>query len=99
MDPNDLRKFLDNIDILIDALGNKQKKPVSAEKMSRKFARRSIVATCNISKGSTITKDMITFKRPGTGISPKEYKKVLGKKTSRDIKNDELLVWDDLKKK
>lgn len=96
MDSLDLKKFLKNIDNIITILGEKEKKPINAEKNSRRFARRSIVASCDISKGNTITGDMIAFKRPGTGISPMFYDKVIGKKASRDIKNDEILVWDDL---
>jgi len=96
MDPNDLMKFNESINFIMKGLGSEEKKPVSAEKNSIKYARRSIVSAYDISKGSILTKDMITFKRPGTGISPDLYEKVIGKKAKRDIKDDEILSWDDL---
>jgi len=37
---------------------------------------------------------MLTFKRPGTGISPTDIDKVLGKKTSINIKEDAILTFD-----
>jgi N-acetylneuraminate synthase len=97
MDPADLKKFLENVNHVVTITGDCKKRLVYAEKNSRKFARRSIVAYGDITKGKIITKDMIAFKRPGTGISPQYYKKIIGKKASRDVKNDEILVWDDLK--
>ena len=95
MDPSDLQKFRKNVDFVIKISGKEEKKPIDAEKSSRKFARRSIVASKNISKGGAITKNMIDFKRPGTGINPKFYEKVIGKKAKREIKSDEILSWDD----
>ena len=96
MDPQDLIKFNENMDIIMKISGEEKKKVIEAEKTSRKFARRSIVAINDIPEGNIITKNMITFKRPGTGISPKCYEQVLGMKAKRDIKNDEILSWDDL---
>jgi sialic acid synthase SpsE len=39
---------------------------------------------------------MLTFKRPGTGISPKFLEKVIGKKAKRDIGKDKVIEWKDL---
>ena len=67
-----------------------------SEKEAVKFARRSLVSAIKIPKNSTITKDMLDVKRPGTGISPKFFEKILGKKTLRDISEDEVLQWVDI---
>jgi len=96
MNPLDLIEFRKNVDIIMGILGEEIKKPIEAEKASRKYARRSIVTNQDIFKGVNITKDMIDFKRPGTGINPKFYVKVLGMKAKRNIKNDEILTWNDL---
>ncbi|MCG3221080.1 MAG: N-acetylneuraminate synthase family protein [Candidatus Heimdallarchaeota archaeon] len=96
MDPSDLIEFRKNIDFIMSILGEEEKKPINAEKSSRKFARRSIVADQDILKGEIITIDMISFKRPGTGINPKFCEKVIGMKAKRNIKNDEILSWKDL---
>ncbi len=39
---------------------------------------------------------MLAIKRPGTGIKPKFINKVIGKKTKKDIKKDELIKFEDL---
>ena len=96
MDPEDLIKFRKNIELVKTILGEMEKKPIDAEAMSRKFARRSVVITQDVFEGDVITKEMIAFKRPGTGISPKFFKQIVGKKAKRDIKDDEILSWDDL---
>ena len=66
------------------------------EENSRKFARRSLVAACDIKEGTTLSDEMIEAKRPGTGISPIYYDIIIGKTTVADIKKDELLQWDKI---
>ena len=47
-----------------------------------------------INKGIVITKEMLTYKRPGTGISPTEIDKIIGKKALVDIEDDTILSFD-----
>jgi len=67
---------------------------LETEAAARKNARRSLVALCEIAKGRVITRDMLTFKRPGTGISPAEIEQVIGKKAMVDILEDEIICRD-----
>jgi len=96
MDENDLKRFVENVKLLQEIVGMEEKKPLKSEEPSRKFARRSIVAKVDIPAGTIITNDMITFKRPGTGISPKFVNGIIGKKAKKDIKEDEIIKWDYL---
>lgn len=77
-----------NIDI---ALGDGIKKVQEVEKKNRLVARKSIVACKNISKGEIILEDMITVKRPGTGISPMRLREVVGSRAIKDFKKNELI--------
>jgi sialic acid synthase SpsE len=52
-----------------------------------------LVAAVEIPKDHVIAREMIAIKRPGTGISPSEIQKVLGKIARRAIKRDEVLTW------
>ena len=54
-------------------------------------ARKSIVAAVDIKKGGVISRDMLAFKRPGTGIPPDHADKLIGKIAKFDILNDALL--------
>lgn len=96
MDVDDCQKFVRNMDLLNKINGEYNKKTMPCEAMSRKQARRSIVANKDLKTGTKITRDNITFKRPGTGISPQYLDIVLGREVKRDIKNDQLLSWDDV---
>ena len=66
--------------------------------MSRKNARRSIVLRKNINVGEKISKNNIICKRPGTGISPQYWDKVLGQFSKKKMKVDHILQWSDIKK-
>ena len=48
-------------------------------------------------KGTIITEDLLTLKKPGTGIQKAEMSEVIGKRLKRDWPHDRLLVWDALK--
>jgi len=94
MDKNDLIQFCKRISKLNELLGQYEKKPILTEEISRKNARRSLVATRLIKAGDKIQYDDITWKRPGNGISPVDIEKVVGKKTREDISSDSVLSWE-----
>ena len=65
-----------------------------------KFAYASVVTIKDMAKGEIFTKNNLWVKRPGTGqILAENYNKILGKKASRDIKNNTQLKWKDVLKK
>jgi len=65
-----------------------------AEEKAFMYARKSIVAKVEISKGTIITENMLTCKRPGSGIYPKHIDKFVGSKTIVDIKADTTLTFE-----
>jgi N-acetylneuraminate synthase len=62
----------------------------------RGLFNKSIVANKDLQRGTILSEDMITFKKPGTGISPDKLNLVLGKKINRDIQYDELIQLSDV---
>ena len=90
MDPTDLKKFIGHLKLLEKIVGKEIKEPIKSEYLARKYARRSIVAKVDIPKNTIIREDMLTFKRPGTGISPKFLNEVIGKKTKKTIKKNDI---------
>lgn len=91
MDPEDLKQFIQNLEFIREIIGQTEKKPIESEMPARLYARRSIVAKRDIPKGTLITEDMITFKRPGTGLSPNEIGQILGRETKKRILEDEII--------
>lgn len=96
MDPSDVSKFRNNVAFLSRINGSSNKQPLICESSARKEARRSIVAKKDIKKGDTISDSNITFKRPGTGISPSRVDEVIGKTANQDICEDTLLDFEML---
>jgi len=96
MDYKDLIVLNNNIDMIDKIKGEKIKHPIESERKARLYARRSIVANINICKGIKIKSDMLSYKRPGTGISPKYVHMVLDREAKKDIKKDEILKWGDI---
>jgi len=64
------------------------------QKMNR--ARRSVVLTRPGKAGEMVTADMITFKRPGFGITPELASLVVGRRLVADVEPDAPLRWDAL---
>lgn len=97
LDYKDLSNFKKNVKIVSQLLGLSKKKSIKNEKLSRLYARRSIVISQDLKKNSKINTSNISYKRPGTGISPVYFKEVLGKKINRNLEYDHILNWKDLK--
>lgn len=91
MDPDDARNILQGIEFIDSLRGSYDLKCLDTEYAARNNARRSIVTTCDIKKGTILTTDMLTFKRPGTGIPPEKMDEIIGKKTKIDIADDTIL--------
>jgi N-acetylneuraminate synthase len=96
MDPDDLRKIVENINLLEKIIGKETKTRIGSEEISKAYARRSIVAKIDIAKDAIIEENMLICKRPGTGINPKFLDRVIGKRAKRGIKEDEILKMEDL---
>jgi N-acetylneuraminate synthase len=96
MDKNDLMKFVQKINDDITIIGNYNKSSLSSEEISRKNARRSIVAKRKIKKGEKLYVESLTFKRPAFGISPAYIDQVTNMHARHDIHQDDIINWSDL---
>lgn len=96
MDKDDLLNFRKRIDDYIEIFGLENKAPIDNETISRINARRSIVIRKNLKKGDRISKDNITYKRPGTGIPVSFWNQIIGAKLNKDVKEDQILKWSDI---
>ena len=95
MDLEDLAKWTACLKILDAAQGKDGYRNVLAtEEQPRALARRSLVSRIAIPRATTVTEDMLTYKRPGTGSSPADLELVVGRRANLDIAEDETLTWD-----
>ena len=89
INPKELKTLRDNVDELLCAEGKGTKKVLKCEAQTRKLARRSLVAKQYIKKGEKFTIKNIIPKRPGGGISPNYFYKILGKIAKKNFQYDE----------
>lgn len=94
VDPRELKEMVQAIRHVEAALGTSKKYVIPAEKHTYLYDKRSLVAACDIPKGTVITKEMLTHKRPGTGIRPKYVDVIIGRSAVIDIQSDTTLTWE-----
>lgn len=96
MDPEELIKWVDAVKKIEMALGSSKKKPSKTEIEIAKIARKSIVSVNDLEIGDIVRFKDISIKRPGSGISPKEIRNVIGKRVKKKISKDNVIYWEDL---
>lgn len=97
MDVHDLTRFVAQLDRVHTLLGpSTHKAPIVSESISRLNARRSIVLARDVAIGHRLETADLTYKRPGTGVSPLHWDEVLGRTVARALKADDVLQWEDL---
>lgn len=99
MDPQNLKKLIDEAKELHTMLGGK-KEPLKEEQVTIDFAFATVVSIKAIQKGELFTKENIWVKRPGTGeIQAEFFENILGTKACHDIENDVHLKISDIQGK
>ena len=64
---------------------------------TRRVFQKSIVLSRNLKKGNKIQSKDLAFKKPGDGLSPNLYKKLLNKKLLKDKLKDDQIKLTDIK--
>jgi len=94
--PDELASLCREIRTVTTALGDGDKRPMPSEMEVRSLVRKSLVAAAPIATNAKITLAAMTAKRPGTGVSPMDFWRYVGKTASRDMAADDNFAEDDL---
>lgn len=95
----EFKNFVENIRKIEIILGSRKKKFSKEEEQIKTVARKSIVSKINLYKNRKINLKDLTFKRPGTGISPLDYKKVTKNKLKINLEKDKVITKNMLRYK
>lgn len=95
-EPEQMEKLVRECRNVAAALGSYERSVTEEELAQRVKMRRSIVAAKHIPAGHVLSMEDLDAKRPGDGIPPDEFARVVGKKVKRDMEADEMLFPDDL---
>ena len=91
LEPSQFKEMVEKIRNIELALGDGIKKPSQSEIQNIDIVRKSIVAKTKINKGDILNENNLTTKRPGRGISPMKWDKILNTKALKDYKEDDLI--------
>ncbi len=91
LEPVELKSMIDGIRAVELALGDGIKRVMPSEIANLGIARKSIMASQQINAGEIFTEGNLTTKRPGTGISPMDWNKFIGRAAKRDYLADEFI--------
>jgi len=91
LEPKQFKGMVNAIRNIELALGNRIKKPSNSEIQNLNIVRKSIIAKNKIKKGDLFNEDNLTVKRPGSGISPMRWDKIIGTKARKDYSKDDLI--------
>jgi N-acetylneuraminate synthase len=93
MEPDELRELVVESERAWHSLGTISYGPTEEEKGSLQF-RRSLYVATNMQVGDVFTKDNLRIIRPASGLPPKYYDLLIGKKIGRDAQKGTPVTWD-----
>jgi len=97
LEPQGFSKMLRDIRQVDEAMGTgKEKYFTMGEILNREVLAKSLVATRRIEPGEKITRELVTVKGPGQGLSPQRYTQLIGRTVDRVIEPDEPFLPRDL---
>lgn len=91
LEPDELKRMVSSIRNVEAALGHGRKEPSDRELLIKPLVRKSIAASRDILAGETFSPDLLTVKRPGTGVSPMDWDEILGTRAKRNYCAGELI--------
>lgn len=94
---DDFEQLIKSIRKVHSSLGNYDRILCDEEISMKNLMRRSLVAKVDIIEGDVITAEMLTAKRPPSGLSPDQVFDVVGKIAVKTIQKDRILNAEDIK--
>jgi N-acetylneuraminate synthase len=94
----DLRLLADARDAFQEMMSRPVDKDRSAAELEpmRSIFRKSLALKMDLPKGTRLTREMLTLKKPGTGIPAKDIERCVGRVLAADVPASRLLAWPDL---
>jgi len=96
LEPQELKELVQSIKRIEVIMGQKDKIIYEELIPLREKLAKSIATKSVIKEGAVITRDMLTIKGPGTGISPSKLDDIVGRVAKRNIEDDVILPKEAL---
>ncbi len=100
IDPKEMQELVSTIRNVELALGDGIKRIMPSEEKNQSKMQKSLVAKRPIHVGQIISAQDLACKRPGSGLSPKWWDRVIGKRAAQNLDKDEFIslqsiCWED----
>lgn len=92
-DPVEFAAMVKGIRTVGAMLGDGSKEPQPIERNTRDVARRSLVVIRDLARGHVLAASDLALRRPGTGIAPDQWERVIGRALARDLPAHTTLDW------
>ncbi len=96
LEPQELKAMVTAIRNIEKAVGNGIKTTSPSEEKNMVFARKSIHINKGLNRGQTLTENDVIMMRPGDGISPMDYEKLIGRKIKHPLDSHHKISLEDL---
>jgi sialic acid synthase SpsE len=93
LEPEELRALVVESERAWQALGKVSYGATEAEENSKVY-RRSLYIVRDLKAGDILTPDNLRIIRPGFGLPPKDYERLLGKRVNREVKRGTAVEWE-----
>lgn len=94
LEPDEFAALVRGVRLVERALGDGRKAPTADELDTAAVARKSLVSSRALAKGTILTADAVAIRRPGTGLAPALRSRVIGRRLNRDVEPGEILSWE-----
>ena len=96
LEPHEMSSFVKVIRQVERAMGHPRRIMSDLEKKNRLSSRRSLILDQNVKSGQVLRDVKVKFKRPGYGIAPDEYEKILDLTFTCDLPIGHTVLINDL---
>ena len=94
MEPKEFKNFCAEVKNAWKTLSNPvDKNEIESYLEMKNIFQKSIVSSIDIKKETLIERKHLAFKKPGDGIQPKDYKKLIGLYSKQDISKDQKITF------
>jgi N,N'-diacetyllegionaminate synthase len=97
MEPDDFRRFAQGLHEIWAMLASPvDKDDVAPYREMKQIFEKSVVTARALPAGAAIARADLAFKKPGSGIPAARYREIVGRRLSREVPADHLLLETDL---
>jgi N,N'-diacetyllegionaminate synthase len=97
MEPDDFRNFAQGLHEIWAMLGAPvDKDDISPYREMKQIFEKSVVTARALPAGAALARADLAFKKPGSGIPAARYREIVGRRLSREVPADHLLLETDL---